>query len=137
MRLAIVFTAVVVSTTLLLACSFHEYAQTENLTENIDEYRTGCEVDADTLFAGYLQYDANQFYSPGWGDTPEPTHTPGPATDTDISTALLLKTVWENGCQTGRRDTVGADQASLMKLRDQIDVLSKKIDALLTPTPSK
>ena len=117
------------------ACSFNEYAQTENLTENIDDHRTGCEVGTDDLLAGYKQYDANEFYFEGFGPSPNPTNTPSPITDTELSTALLLEKVWENGCETGRRDVVGAEQASLMSLEDQLNVLSDRIDALYTPTP--
>ena len=119
----------------LVACTFNEYAQTEKIAESIDDHRTGCEVDSDALLAGYKQYDANEFYYVGFGTTPEPTNTPSPVTDDELATALLLEKVWENGCQTGRRDTVGADQATLMGLRDKLALLEAEIDALATPTP--
>jgi len=119
-----------------IACSFNEYAQSEKLIENIDSHRTGCEIDTESLMAGYKLYDANEFYRPGFGATPEPTNTPSPITNTEIATAKMLETVWENGCQTGRRDTVGADQTTLMGLQDQLDVLAAQIDALASPTPT-
>ena len=125
-----------IAATALIACSFNEYAQTEMLTDNIDEHRTGCEVDAETLMTGYKQYDANKFYHVGFGTTPEPTNTPSPITDTELSTSLLLEKVWENGCQAGRRDAVGSEQATLMSLRDQFDLLSARLEAIATSTPT-
>lgn len=119
-----------------IACSFNEYAQSEILIENIDSHRTRCEIDAENLMTGYKQYDANEYYRPGFGTTPEPTNTPSPITDTEIATAKMLETVWENGCLTGRRDAVGADQATLMGLQDQLDLLASQIDALASPTPT-
>ena len=116
---------------ILAACSFSEYAQSDKLAENIDDHRTGCEVDADALLAGYKQYDANQFHFSG------PTPTPGHVTDTEIVAAVLLEKVWENGCQTGRRDVVGAEEATLMGLKDQLRILGDRIAALEpTPTPT-
>ena len=125
-----------VAATALIACSFNKYAQTEKLTENIDEHRTGCEVDADMLMTGYKQYDANEFYRAGREATPNPTNTPSPITNTELSTALLLEKVWENGCETGRRDAAGAEQATLMSLRDQFDLLSAHLEAIATSTPT-
>ena len=131
-------TAVAIATMLLavIACSFNEYAQSEKLIENIDSHRTGCEIDADNLMTGYKQYDANDYYFSSSFGTPEPTNTPSPITNTEIATAKLLETVWENGCLTGRRDAVGADQATLMGLQDRLDVLAAQINALASPTPT-
>ena len=120
-----------------VGCSFSEYAQSESLTENIDDYRTGCEVDADSLIAGYKQYDANRYYidlSFGVGE-PDPTPTPSPIDDDELATKIMLERVWENGCKTGRRDAVGAERATLMGLRDQLDILEGRLSALETPTP--
>lgn len=132
-------TAAVVAVTILvtaIACSFNEYAQSEMLIENIDAHRTGCEIDTESLMTGYKQYDANKYSFTSSFGTPEPTNTPSPITDTEIATAKMLETVWENGCQTGRRDNVGADQATLMGLQDQLDVLAAQIDALAVSTPN-
>ena len=140
LRRTVGFVAVGILALLVLsACNFGEYAREAELTEgsNVDAYRTGCEIDAAALMAEYKQYDANRFYYPGYGSTPEPTPTPGVVTDTEIGTQILLETVWENGCQTGRRDAVGADQATLMALQDQLTILAERIAALEpTPTPS-
>ncbi len=120
----------------LAGCSFSEYAQSEELAENIDDHRTGCEVDTDALLAGYKQYEANRFHL-SFGPTPEPTPTPGPVTDMEIAAVVLLEKVWENGCQTGRRDVVGAEEATLMGLKDQLRILGDRITALEpTPTPT-
>ena len=123
-------------TLLITACSFSEYVQTEKLTEaeNIDAYRTGCDIDREQLTAGYKQYDANQYYYPGISATPAPTPTPSPVDSTELATSILLEQAWEHGCQTGRRDVVGADQATLMSIRDQLTALDQRI-ALLEPTP--
>ncbi len=88
--------------------------------------------------AGYKQYDANRYsFSFSLSSTPEPTPTLRPVTDDEISTSVLLEQVWEHGCQTGRRDTVGAEQAALMGLRDQLNVLDSRISAMEpTPTPA-
>ncbi len=120
----------------VIACSFNEFAQTEELTEKIDEHRTGCEIDADTLMTGYKQYDANSLYSDfSLSGTPEPAHTPSPVTDTEIAMSAMLGTVWENGCQTGRRDAAGPEQATLMNRRDKFDLLSAHLEAVATSTP--
>ena len=133
MRTILILAALVAT---MMACDFSEYAQSEELAENIDDHRTGCEVDADELLAGYKQYEANQFYF-SFGPTPEPTPTPGPVSDTDIAAAVLLERIWENGCTTGRRDVVGAEQATLMGLQDQLRILGDRIAALEpTPTPT-
>ena len=122
---------------LVIGCSFDQYAQATDLEENVDNYRTGCEIDGDTLVEEYLQWEANQYYFPGIGPTPEPTPTPSPLRSTEVSTKVFLEIVWENGCQTGRRDAAGAEQASLMSLRDQLDLLDARIAALEpTPTPT-
>lgn len=112
------------------ACSFSQYAQEKDLTENIDDYRTGCVVDDDFLLEDYLQWDANRYHF-GGGATP----TPSPADDLDLLTKLQLKTVWEHGCVTGRRDATNAKQASVMGLRDQLSLLDERIKAL-EPTPT-
>ena len=121
----------------LTACSFSEYVQSEKLTEgtNVDAYRTGCDIDRTELTAGYMQYDANQYYYPGIGATPEPTPTPSPVDSINLATSILLEEAWEHGCQTGRRDAVGADEATLMSIRDQITALDQRL-ALLEPTPT-
>ena len=119
----------------LTACNFSEFVQTEKLTEgtNVDAYRTGCDIDRAELTAGYKQYDANQLYF-SFSATPEPTPTPSPVDSTELATSILLEQAWEHGCQTGRRDVVGADQATLMSIRDQLTALDQRI-ALLEPTP--
>ncbi len=135
--LRIITVTVVLGALALIACSFSEYAQSEKLAENIDDHRTGCEVDTDALLAGYKQYDANRFYSSYDAERNEPTPTPGPVTDTEIAAVVLLEKVWENGCQTGRRDVVGAEEATLMGLKDQLRILGDRITALEpTPTPT-
>ena len=116
----------------LAGCYFSQYAQETELETSIDSMRTGCEIDTDTLMAEYKQYDANRLHF-GSGATP----TPGPIDDNEFLTMALLEMVWENGCETGRRDAVGAEQASLMGLRDQLQVLQDRIDSLeedTTPT---
>ena len=123
--------AIMVLTALTLGCSFSEYSQSAALPENIDDYRTGCEIDADRLIAGYNQYDANRFHFLG------PTPTPDPITDRELTAKLQLEMVWENGCQAGRRDVVGAEQATIMNLRDQLRLFEERIAALeLTPQPT-
>ena len=117
-----------------VGCSFSEYSQTVDLEENIDDHRTGCEVDADKLLAEYKRYEANEYYYPGFSATPEPTPTVSPVSDTELTTKIMLERVWENGCQTGRRDAVGAEQTTLMSLRDQMALFEERI-AALEPTP--
>lgn len=125
----------------LAACDFSEYAQSENIVEDIDDYRTGCEINTDALLTGYKQYEANRFHvdtSFGRGE-PDPTPTPGPTTSEDIATTELLEKAWENGCQTGRRDAAGAKQATIMSLRDALTLLEKRISELeleVIPTPT-
>ncbi len=111
-------------------CSFSQYSQTVKLDENIDTYRTGCEVNADVLLAEYKQYEANQYYTPGYGPTPRPTPVPKPVSDSDLTIKAMLEKVWENGCLTGRRDTVGAEQVEIMALRDQLTILDGRIAAM-------
>ena len=116
----------------LAGCYFSEYVQEAELEANIDSARTGCEIDTDTLMAEYKQYDANRYHRSG------PTPTVEPIADDEFLTMALLEKVWENGCETGRRDAVGAEQATLMGLRDQLQVLQDRIDSLeedTTPTP--
>ncbi len=117
----------------LTGCYFSQFAQTAELEANIDDVRTGCEIDADTLMAQYKRYDANRYHLSG------PTPTVEPIQDEEFLTMALLEMVWENGCETGRRDAVGAEQASLMGLRDQLQVLQDRIDSLeedTSPTPT-
>ena len=126
----------------VIGCNFSDYAQTERIAENIDDYRTGCEIDTEELMTGYKQYEANKFYYIGEsvsdavaravGDvvpnrTPAPTATPSPITYHDIATSTLLEKVWENGCMTGRRDVIGESQATLSSLKDQLELLSDRI----------
>ena len=118
----------------VMACSFSQFAQSEDLTENLGEYRTGCTVDEDKLLQEYLQHDANRFYFAGSGTTPNPTNTPSPAEDTDIATQRFLKEIWEHGCSTGRTIATDAETNDLMDLQDQIDVLATKVADRLTPT---
>ena len=119
-------------------CSFSEFVQEEDVIENIDDYRTGCEIDTDALMAGYKQYQVNELhYDSPFDDVVEPTPTPRPISDSELSTSSLLEKAWENGCQTGRRDATDAQQATLMSLRDQLEVLDARIAALEpTPTPT-
>ena len=60
---------VVLMTAILIGCNFSEYAQSEELAENIDDHRTGCEINADVLLTGYKQYDTNRLYFAGFGQT--------------------------------------------------------------------
>ena len=130
-RLAVSTVALLLIGALIIgACSFNEYAQDAEVLENIDDYRTGCEIDADTLMTGYKQYEANRFHVDFGFGTPEPTPTPGPITDSDIALSRLLETVWENGCLTGRADVVGKERATLMGLQDQLNLLAGRIEAL-------
>ena len=126
-----------ISVIFVSACTFSEYVQSDQVVENIDDYRTGCEVDADVLMAGYKQHEANQFhFSSGFG-TPVPTPTSSPITDDEVALSALLEKVWENGCQTGRRDATSADQATLMSLRDQLSILDARLSVIETPTPQE
>ena len=134
MKVTLVLVAIMAS--VLAGCSFSEYSQTIDLPENIDDFRTGCEIDADKLMAGYKQYEANEYYfdtSFGQG-TPSPTNTPSPIDQSDLSINVLLLETWQNGCEAGRRDAVGAEQATLMGLKDALALLAGRI-AALEPTP--
>ncbi len=122
----IAFTLLVV---LSMACSFSQFAQSENVPERIDDYRTGCVLDSDKLLSEYLQYDANEFHFTG------PTPTPGPASDSDLLAQRMLVEVWEHGCQTGRKDVTDPETADWLLLKDRLDVLNSKINERLTPTP--
>ena len=132
--MAKILMAAAVMVALVTGCSFSEYSQTVDLEENIDDHRTGCEVDADKLLAEYKRYEANEYYF-SFSATPEPTPTVSPVTDTELTTKIMLERVWENGCETGRRDAVGAEQATLMSLRDQMALFEERI-AALEPTPT-
>ena len=117
---------------LTAACSFSEFGQDKKIAENIDDYRTGCEVDADTLMTEYKQWNANRFHF-GGGSTP----TPSPIDDYEVVLSVQLEKVWEHGCATGRRDVVGAEQTTLKGLRDQLNVLDQRLTELeATPTPT-
>lgn len=108
--------------------------QSAELAENIDDQRTGCEVDADKLLEGYEQWDANQLHF-GSGPTP----TPRPVRSDEVAAKVFLETVWGLGCATGRRDAVGVEQATLMGLRDRIPLLDQELTALeatASPTPT-
>ena len=121
----------------IVGCSFNEYAQSAELLDNIDEYRSGCQIDDEKLQTEWQQYDANELYYAGFGDTPNPTPTPSPLTESEIAQSLLLEKIWENGCMTGRADVVGAEQATLMGLKDELQLLEERIAALEpTPTPT-
>lgn len=120
----------------LTACQFSEFTQSEKITENIDDYRTGCEVDTDTLMALYKQWDANR-----WQFSPGPTPTPSPIDDHEVALSVQLEKIWEHGCETGRRDVAGAEQTTLKGLRDQLNVLDGRLSELeeaakATPTPT-
>ena len=133
MKIAIGITVMALA---LVACSFSEYSQTIELDDNIDDYRTGCDVDSEVLLAAYMQWDANRWHFGGEGT---PTPTPDPVSDTELLTKIQLEKVWEHGCLTGRRDVAGAEQATLMGLQDQLDGLADELAALqptVTPTPT-
>ena len=130
---------IIVAVLLVVAagCSFSEFSQDRDIAENIDEYRTGCEVDSDTLMTDYKQWNANRHHYGGG-----PTPTPSAIKDYEISISAHLETVWEHGCETGRRDTVGAEQTTLKGLRDQLNVLDNRLAALeeaekATATPTQ
>ena len=118
-----------------VACDFSEFSQSEKIAENIDDHRTGCEIAAEDLMTAYKQWEANRHYRPGSDPTPEPTRTPRPITTTDIAASVLLEEVWEHGCATGRRDVAGAEQVTLLSLRDHLTILDGRI-AALEPTPT-
>lgn len=117
----------------LTGCNFFEFIQHAKLDtdEGIDEYRTGCVIDEATLLRMYIQYDQMELHFTG------PTPTPRPITSTETEQAAQFKLLWEAGCETGRRDVVGRDVATLMRLQDEITVLQQQLDRLaVTPTPT-
>ncbi len=124
---------------LVTACQFSEYAQAERLVESIDDHRIGCEIaDPAALLLDYKQWEANRWYDYGYYDdeTPEPTPVPEPVYDSDIVLMVMLEYVWEHGCDTGRRDAVGAEQAAILELRDQLNAIEQQLSAMETPTPT-
>ena len=130
-RLIPMFAAVVFALT-LTGCNFFEFIQSATLDtdEGIDQYRTGCVIDEATLTRQYVQYDqmARHFR----GATP----TPRPIRSAETEQAAQFKRLWEAGCETGRRDVVGREQATLLQLQDEITVLQQQLDQLTeTPTP--
>ena len=124
--------AVVVFALTLTGCNFFEFIQSAALDtdEGIDQYRTGCVIDEATLTRQYVQYDQMAFHFAG------ATPTPRPITSTETEQAAQFKRLWEAGCETGRRDVVGREQATLLQLQDEITVLQQQLDQLTeTPTP--
>ena len=133
MNAAIVTVMAILALGMTAACSFSQFTQSEKLTENIDDYRTGCEVDAETLMTEYKQWEANRWHF----DPDDPTPTPSPIDDMEVALSAHLESIWEHGCETGRRDVVGAEQTTLKGLRDQLNVLDKRLTELeATPTPT-
>ncbi len=128
--------AVVVSVLALAVagCNFFEFVQSAKLDtdEGIDQYRTGCVLDEATLTRLYVHYDQMELHFSG-----RPTPTPRPIKASETEQAAQFKLLWEAGCETGRRDAVGREQADLLALQDRINVLQKQLDALsVTPTPT-
>ena len=121
----------------LVSCNFFEFVQHEKLDtdDGIDMYRTGCVLDEATLTRMYVQYDQMEYHS-----SRNPTPTPRPITSSETEQAAQFKMMWESGCETGRRDVVGREQADLLSLQDEINVLQKKLDSIggagATPTPT-
>ena len=135
-KIAIIFLPILLGV-ILTGCRFGEYSQTIDLPENVDDYRTGCEIDSDALMAGYKQYDANRYYTEWDSERGEPTPTPEPITSDDLGVQSVLLEAWKAGCMAGRTDAVRAEQATLMGLKDELAVLAAKIAALEpTPTPT-
>lgn len=134
MKAALIIVTAVLALGMTAACQFSEFSQSEKLTENVDDYRTGCELDTETLMADYKQWEANRFTRPG-----TPTPTPKPVSDIDLVLSAHMEALWEHGCATGRRDVVGAEQTTLKSLRDQLNVIDSRLAALeatATPTPT-
>ena len=133
MKVALVIVTAVLAIGTAAACSFSEFSQSEKLTENVDNYRTGCEIDTDALMEDYKQWDANRWHF----DDDDPTPTPSPVDDVELVLSAHMEALWEHGCQTGRRDVVGAEQTTLKSLRDQLNVLDQRLTELeATPTPT-
>ena len=120
----------------LVGCNFFEFIQHAKLDtdEGIDQYRTGCIIDEATLTRMYVQYDQMELHFSG------PTPTPRPIKSSETEQAAQFKKLWEAGCETGRRDAVGREQATILRLQDEINVLQKKLDTLssneATSTPT-
>ena len=134
MRSVLLLGIAVTIAAMMMGCYFSEFAQDADLEENIDEVRTGCEIDADSLIEAYKQYEANKYHYDG------STPTPGPVNDGELATSILLERVWELGCETGRRDVVGSQAATLMGLQDRLDLLADiladlQVTPTFTPTP--
>ena len=120
----------------LVSCNFFEFVQHAKLDTDagIDAHRTGCILDEDTLTRMYVQYDQMEYHISG-----RPTPTPRPIKSSETEQAAQFKKLWEAGCETGRRDAVGREQADLLSLQDEINILQKKLDSISgaggTPTP--
>ena len=106
MKMVLILALGAITASVLVGCSFSAYSQTAALPENIDDYRTGCEIDTDRLMAGYKQYEANEYYyDENFGEgTPSPTSTPSPITDAEMLSRIMLEDnvgEWVLGGQAG------------------------------------
>ena len=141
-RVSLVVIVGLLSVLFLIGCSFSEFAQTSDLENNIDSYRTGCLIDEADILVAYKEYESKQYdftssLGPLLPDFILPTPTPFPVTNEEFGQAMMLKQVWQSGCDAGRRDVVGAEQISLLQLKDMLKVLENRIieieDAALVP----
>ena len=67
---------------------------------------------------------------------PSLTNTFSPVADTGWSVALVqVKGDAENGCPSGRGDADGSEQATYTGLRDQLNLLSERVDSSGSPAP--
>ena len=126
--------SVVLLALVLAGCDFFEFIQHAKLDtdEGIDKYRTGCIIDEETILREYVYFDQHEFHRAG-----RPTPTPRPIRASETEQAAQFKLLWEAGCETGRRDAVGREQATIMELQDRINVLQQHLDQLAsTPTPN-